>query len=127
MDLASALKGMINPEELTRLATSMEFVVDYERGVETVSAAGALSVTKKVSLLSVTGTTAYTLANGTFVGQEKVAICIAGASTPVGTITAATPLGHVNVTAIGAAGDIVVYIWTGAAWVVKGQIGCTIA
>jgi hypothetical protein len=92
---------------------------------ETISSAGALSVNTEISLVSVTGTTAYTLADGLFKGQRKIVTCTAGASTPVGTVTPATPSGFATVTAIGAAGDSVELIWTGAAWVLGPSFGVT--
>lgn len=58
-------------------------------GIETV-ASGAISVLTRTSLISVTGTVAYTLADGLFEGQRKTLRCIVAASTPDGTITPAT-------------------------------------
>lgn len=46
-----------------------------------------------VSLLNVSGTKAYTLADGTYPGQIKRVECITAASTPAGTLTVTTPLG----------------------------------
>jgi hypothetical protein len=56
---------------------------------ETVTS-GALSLYTRVSLLSVTGTQAYALADGIYVGQRKTVICSVAASTPAGTLTPAT-------------------------------------
>ena len=93
--------------------------------VEAISAAGALSVSTAISTLAITGTTAYTLANGLFPGQRKTVICISAGSTPNGTITPATPSGFATVTTIGAQGESVELIWTGAAWVIASSFGCT--
>lgn len=93
--------------------------------VEAISSAGALSVNTAISTVAVTGTTAYTLANGLFAGQRKTVICISAASTPNGTITPATPSGFATVTTIGAQGESVEFIWTGAAWVIASSFGCT--
>lgn len=59
--------------------------------VETVSAAGAISVSIPTTHLSVTGTVAYTLADGTFAGQRKTILCTVAATSPLGTVTIASP------------------------------------
>lgn len=91
----------------------------------TIAAAGALDVTKRVIAATVTGTTAYTLANGSVPGQTLTVYFASGASIPNATITPATPSGYATVTAIGAAGDSVTFLWTGSAWVIFGAIGVT--
>lgn len=58
-------------------------------GRETVTS-GALSLDITTSDLSVTGTQAYTLADGRFAGQRKSVNCSVAASTPLGTLTIAT-------------------------------------
>jgi len=126
MDIASFLKGAVTPEQITALQAQFDHAA-YEAGIETISAAGALSVTKRFSKLNVTGTTAYTLADGTFVGQRKSIICVAGASTPAGTITPAHPTGFATVSAIGAIGDACEFIWDGAAWFLGANAGVTVA
>lgn len=55
-------------------------------GIETVTS-GALSLLTRTSLVSVTGTQAYTLAAGLFEGQRKTVRVIVAASTPDGTLT----------------------------------------
>jgi len=57
--------------------------------IETVTV-GALDPAKRTTLLSVTGTKAYTLADGSVEGQRKSVICTVAASTPAGTLTPAT-------------------------------------
>lgn len=85
--------------------------------VEAISSAGALSVNTAISTLAVSGTTAYTLANGLFIGQRKTVVVISGAATPVGTITPATPSGFATITGLGVVGEGVEFIWGGAgAW-----------
>jgi hypothetical protein len=125
MRLVEALKGMVSPEELTQLATLMNQTT-YDSAIENIAAAGALSVSKRNSLLAVDGTTAYTLADGTFVGQRKTCTVISGANTPLGTITPAHPSGFATVTALGAKGDSVEFMWTGAAWIITSSQGVTI-
>jgi hypothetical protein len=93
--------------------------------IEAVVAPGALSVLTEITTLAVDGTDAFTLANGLFKGQRKVVTVISGANTPVGTITPATPSGFATITALGAVGDSVELIWTGAAWVLGPSFGCT--
>lgn len=89
--------------------------------VEAVSAAGALSVNTHITTLAVTGTTAYTLANGLFLGQRKIVTVLSGASTPVGTVTPATTVGVTTVTGLGVPGESCEFIWGGAgAWYLVG-------
>ena len=96
--------------------------------VEAVAAAGPLSVNTEITTLAVTGTTAYTLANGLFIGQRKTVVVISGASTPAGTITPATPSGFATVSALGTVGDSVEFIWAGTgAWYIANSQGVTIA
>lgn len=92
---------------------------------QSVSSAGAIPVTARVVAATVTGATAYTLANGTFAGQQITVYFLTGASIPNATITPATPLGYATVTALGAAGDSVTFLWTGAGWAILGAIGVT--
>jgi hypothetical protein len=88
---------------------------------EEVSAAGALSLAIEVSNLSITGTVAYTLADGTVVGQRKRVQCVAAATTPLGTLTIASPETAAGLacsatftfTAVGQAIDL---RWTGTKW-----------
>lgn len=98
---------------------------------DTIAAAGAISVTTEWTLASVTGTTAYTLADGTRLGQRKLVTVVAGASTPAATITPATPSGFATVSALGAIGDLVEFEWTlvagVAAWVIRAANGVTVA
>src|SRR6266568_2958604 len=59
--------------------------------VDGVSAAGACSLTRIVTELTVSGTKAYTLAAPTYTGQKKIVRCVSAASTPIGTLTVASP------------------------------------
>ncbi len=83
---------------------------------ETVTS-GAVNPAVPASYLSVTGTQAYTLANGTTIGQRKRIECVVAATTPVGTLTindAATgePTTHVFV----AVGQMLEMEWTATGW-----------
>lgn len=84
--------------------------------VETVTS-GALNPHVPMTYLSVTGTQAYSLADGTVIGQRKRIECRVAASTPVGTLTlndAATgePTTHV----FGAVGQMIEVEWTSTGW-----------
>jgi len=59
--------------------------------VDAVSAAGALSLTREVTELSVDGTKAYTIAAPTRTGQRKTVRCVAATNTPLGTLTVSSP------------------------------------
>jgi hypothetical protein len=60
-------------------------------GIDAVSAAGALDLTKRVTELTVSATKAYTLAAPTVAGQQKRIVCVAATSTPLGTVTISSP------------------------------------
>lgn len=59
--------------------------------VDAVSAAGACSLTREVTELSVDGTKAYTIAAPTRVNQRKTIRCVAATNTPAGTLAVASP------------------------------------
>lgn len=84
-----ALRGQISPELLTRLTAILDKDDVAEAAPETV-ASGALSLLTRTSLIDVTGTQAYTLADGSFEGQRKTIRVIVAATTPDGTLTPAT-------------------------------------
>jgi hypothetical protein len=71
--------------------------VPENAGEETVTT-GAISVGTRTTFLSVTGTVPFTLADGLYHGQQKFLKCTVAASTPVGTVTPATPSGFATVT-----------------------------
>ena len=54
---------------------------------EETKTSGALNVDIPISYLSVTGTVAFTLADGTNVGARKILECTVAATTPIGTLT----------------------------------------
>ena len=90
---------------------------------ESVSAAGAVSTTTMYTDLSVTGTVAYTLADGPagISGMRKVIKCVAAASTPVGTLTIASPettAGMVTAATFifDTIGQELHLLWTGTKW-----------
>lgn len=84
------------------------------RGAETVTT-GALSLFTETSFISVTGTIAYTLADGLYVGQKKYCRCTVAASTPDGTLTPAHPTGF-STADFDATEEAYCFSWNGAAW-----------
>lgn len=98
---------------------------DLIAGTETeaVSAAGALAPTTPLTELTVSGTKAYTLADGPagIAGTRKRIVCVSAGSTPLGTVTIASPE-----TAAGfacsaaftftAVGQEINLLWTGTKW-----------
>lgn len=65
--------------------------LDAGENVDAVSIAGALSLTRVVTELTVSGTKAYTLAAPTRPTQRKIVRCVSAASTPAGTLTVSSP------------------------------------
>lgn len=86
---------------------------------------GAATLTTKQTLLSTTGTVAYSLANGTQVGQTHVFEEITGATTPLGTLTVATmdtAGGGTNATFVFTAiGQRLELQWNGSSWHIIGK------
>lgn len=72
---------------------------------EDISASGVLSTTL-TTRLAVSGTKAYTLADGAFAGQRKRIYCLSAASTPVGVVTPAHASGFTSLTFSTANGDV---------------------
>ena len=90
---------------------------------ESVSAAGALSTTTRVTELTVSGTKAYTLADGPagIAGATKRIVCVSAASTPLGTVTIASPDDTTGFVCAGAftfttIGQAIELLWTGTKW-----------
>lgn len=89
---------------------------------DTISASGAISLATRATLVSVTGTTAYTLAAGLYLGQRKRFRCTVAASTPHGVITPAAATGYTSVE-LNAVGQTVDLEWNGAGWSLVGTAG----
>jgi|TARA_A100001391_G_scaffold136267_1_gene94885 hypothetical protein len=84
---------------------------------ETVSADGALSLTKTVHLLSgATATAQTTLADGTLTGQIK--LIIATDVTNAVDVDIAESLGQAATVTFQAVGESITCIWTGSAWAI---------
>jgi hypothetical protein len=85
-------------------------------GQETVTS-GALDEYVRTSYLSVTGTVAFSLADGLYLGQEKFVECTAVSGTPIGTLTlndahGTEPTSHI----FGAVGQRLGFEWTATGW-----------
>lgn len=92
-----------------------------DNGVTDTATSGAVSLTTATTNLSVTGTVAFTLPNGTTAGQRKRVVCTVAASTPAGTLTVTTPddtSGFVCAATFffDTVGQEVVFEWTGSKW-----------
>lgn len=108
--------------------------LDAAMGTDGVSApaelvtTGALSLTAGISYLSITGTQVFTLAAGTYIGQEKNIRTTVAAGTPVGSLTGLFQNGGTAVTTIaslGAVDRMVTLVWNGTRWEIPFHSGCT--
>lgn len=90
---------------------------------------GAISTSKLTTLLSITGTKAYTLGSGLYDGQRKHIQCSVAASIPAGTVTGVfldTDGTTARTTAaFDAVADQLIIEWTGAAWQVLTKTSVT--
>jgi hypothetical protein len=91
--------------------------------VQALSAAGAVSTTAELTELTISGTKAYTLADGPagVAGRIKKIVCVSAASTPAGTLTIASPddtTGFVCPATFffDSVGQTLVLRWTGTKW-----------
>jgi hypothetical protein len=87
---------------------------------------GVIAPTKPLTLLSVDGTKAYSLADGTYKGQRKIIRCTVASNTPAGTITPAH-LADGTTLFFNAVEDMVELVWNGTAWRVVMNQSVTIA
>jgi hypothetical protein len=94
--------------------------------LETVSASGAVSVLTGSSRLSVTGTKAYTLADGRFEGQRKHLYCSDAQTTPDGVLTPNAFLDGSTIT-FDAAGEEITLEWHTGGWAIISLTGATVA
>jgi hypothetical protein len=78
-------------------------------------ASGAISVTTRTTTLAVTGTVAYTLANGTFLGQRKTIIADSAGGTPHGVLTPTLAVGWTSADFTTARGSLELE-WTTLGW-----------
>lgn len=85
-------------------------------GTET-KTSGAVSVYLARTVISVTGTVAFTLAAGTRPGQRKHFQCTTAGGTPHGTLTPAAVVGYATIE-FNLTTHFAILEWTGAAWAI---------
>lgn len=123
----------LSQDEMNHLIPGQRTIQDKLLGIEggdeteAVSASAALSLTTPISLLTVSGTKAYTLADGTYAGQEKIVKCVAASNTPLGTLTIATPetttgLAVSSTHIFTAVGQELHLVWSGTKWGMKRSV-----
>ena len=120
--------GTVTTAKLAAAAVTVDKLDPMIAGAaEQVAASGALSVVKRTTILNISGTKAYTLADGTVAGQRKTVYCRGAASTPVGVLTPANPHNFATITwnATGMANSFVELEWNGTAWDLCGIGGAT--
>jgi hypothetical protein len=96
---------------------------DLYKTVENITGGGALSLTTAVSLISTTGTEAYTLADGTLEGQIKIiSMKVDGGNATV------TPANYINGTSIlfNNVNDTIVLMYQTTGWVQLARQNATV-
>lgn len=123
--------NQLSADEVNHLVPGQRAIQDKLLGVDAAGAteyetitSGALSVGVPVTNLSVTGTQAYTLADGQYAGQEKHIRCTVAATIPAGTLTIASPettagLGCSATHFFDTVGQGLDLIWSGTKWRAK--------
>lgn len=94
---------------------------DVVNAVDDLSLAGNVNLGTYLTRLTVNGTMALTLPNGTVEGQRKKVACEAGSNTPAATLTITTPdttTGYACPSTVffDTPGQAIEFLWTGAAW-----------
>ena len=98
--------------------------LDLYKSVENVSGGGALSLTTAVSLITSTGTEAYTLADGTLEGQIKIiSMKVDGGNATV------TPANYINGTSIlfNNVNDTITLLYQSTGWVQLARQNATVS
>lgn len=92
--------------------------LDRQEPIEVLdTTATSLSVKCRRTNLTVSGTMAFTLPDGTVTGQEKIVECISAANTPLATLTVTTPAGtEASTHVFTAAGQVARFVWNGTGW-----------
>lgn len=91
---------------------------------QSLSGAGAIALTSYNTYWTTTGANAATLANGTYVGQVKrITMVVDGGD---GTLTPTSLSGGTTIT-FNDVNDFVELQWNGSAWVIRQNVGCTVA
>jgi hypothetical protein len=73
--------------------------------------------------VSTTGTQAYTLANGSYVGQEVNLMLTVAATSPIPTVTPASRVGYASFNLGTAVGNNARLVWNGTGWLLLGLAG----
>lgn len=116
---------MLSSDQLAKVGNFDQDTIDALApalgSVDSMSAAGAITLKTHTTRLAVSGTMAFTLANGSVAGQRKRIVCESAASTPAGTVTITTPddtAGHVCAGSFvfDTAGQAIELVWTGSKW-----------
>tara|TARA_R110000851_G_scaffold71767_1_gene159482 strand:+ start:1290 stop:1679 length:390 start_codon:yes stop_codon:yes gene_type:complete len=126
--LSQALGGALSAEALAEVQSAVDAQAarDTERSSTETVTTGAISVALASSKVSVTGTVAYTLADGTYIGQRKFLRCTVAATTPDGTVTPDNFVDGATIT-LDAVGEQCILEWHAAGWEVISLTGATIA
>ncbi len=87
-------------------------------GVADTATSGTISLTTRTTNISVTGSVAFTLPNGTIAGQRKTLVCTVAASIPVGTLTVTTPESATGIVCpstfiFDTVGQAIDFVWSG--------------
>jgi len=107
------------------IAMALAFQNGAQSGEQALSGAGAVNVTQRTTKLTSTGVgNALTLANGLYAGQRKTIVHEVDGGSAV--LTPATPL-HFATYTFTNVHDWLELQWTGAAWIIVGYGGGTIA
>jgi len=97
--------------------------LDLYKSVENITGGGALSLTTSASIISTTGTEAYTLADGTVEGHVKIiSMKVDGGNATV------TPDNYINGTSIlfNNVNDTIVLMWHSTGWVQLARQNATV-
>lgn len=95
--------------------------LNTQLGSTATAASSTLDLTCSHCELTVAGTVAYTLPNGTYAGQRFRVSCVAATATPLGTLTVTTPDATVGFACasqfvFNAVGQTIEFRWSGTAW-----------
>ena len=89
---------------------------------------GAINPVVMTSSLNIVGTQAFTLANGTYIGQMKTIRTVTATSTPVGTCTGTFVNGGTTagtISGLGSTSAVVMLVWNGTQWDVNYHVTVT--
>jgi len=122
-NLTDALRGALSPESLSELNNAATRNSEASQ-IET-KTSGACSPAVGLTLVSVTGTQAYTLAAGARAGQRKQFRVTVAASTPAGTLTPASFADGTSIS-LDAVNEYCELMWTGTQWRLVCIVGATV-